>query len=94
MNTLLSALISFSMLMLVLHTVDDSTKRKLVGYINPFDVTMHVLIFTMSGEASSAKLAAQLAGVMVTITLRTWRHLYGFERLGWNGWTRYAGRLT
>jgi hypothetical protein len=94
MATFLSALISFSMLMLVLHTVDDATKRRLVGYINPFDVAMHITIFAMSGEASHAKLAAQLAGVMVTITLRTWRHLYGYERLGWSGWTRYAGVLT
>jgi hypothetical protein len=89
-----SSCISFFMLLLILHNVDDATKRRLVGYINPFDVCMHILIFVMSGEASDAKVAAQLAGVMVTITLRTWRYLYGYERLTWKGWERWPGRIT
>lgn len=94
METILSALISFSVLFVILHFVEPATKRRLVGYINPFDLTMHLLIFTMSGDASSAKLSAQLAGLMVTIYLRTYRHLYGFERLTLNGWVRTPGAWT
>ena len=104
---LFSAFISLFMLLLVLHNVDMHTKLRLVGYINPFDVAMHVTIFAMSGAASDAKVAAQLAGIMVTIVLRTWRRWYGFERLEvdpeYDGrwfkvfhlkWTRYAGTRT
>lgn len=92
----LSALISFGVIALVLHYVEPSSKRKLVGYINPFDLTMHFLIFTMSGEASHAKLAAQLAGVMVTIYLRSYRHFYGYERWSWSKlkWLRTPGAWT
>ena len=71
--------------------LSPATKRKLVGLGLLTDITCHVILQTMFGGDANGRAGLLLAGVLINVSMHTYRKLYGYETLSGK---RYAGRLT
>lgn len=71
--------------------LSPKAKRKLVGMGLVTDITCHVILQTMFGGDANGRAGLLLAGVLINVSMHTYRKLYGWETLSG---TRYAGRLT
>ena len=69
--------------------------RRLVGYAGWVDLAMHGTILTLFlGTSTMGLLQAEAAGIMVSLYLRLYRRLFGYERIVGARWVRYGGLLT
>lgn len=69
-------------------------KRRVVGYGLLADILVHIILQTMFGGDANGRVGLLLAGVLINVTMHSYRWLYGFERLSTSGWKRYAGVRT
>lgn len=68
-----------------------SVKRKAVGLGLITDITCHVLLQSMFAGTGEERVGMLLAGILINVSMHTYKKLYGYETLGGK---RYAGRLT
>jgi hypothetical protein len=95
MSIVFAALISFLGLSLLVTHLGHRGVRRIVGYAGWVDLTLHVsVIWLFMGTSTLGLLQAEACAIMVTLSLRLYRYLLGYERLSTRGWVRYAGRWT
>lgn len=68
-----------------------ATKRRIVGMGLFADITVHAVLQGMFGGDASGRAGLLLAGVLINITMHMYRRYKGWEKLGYNGWTRFNG---
>lgn len=71
--------------------LSPKTKRKLVGMGLVTDIAVHALLQSMFAGTGEERVGMLLAGILINLTMHTYKKLYGWETLGGK---RYAGRLT
>ena len=80
-------------------------RRRIVGYGFLTDVSVHIILQYMFGDDANGRAGLVIAGVMINVTMHTYRWLRGYERYirphkDKDGnyvkgrWARYAGTLT
>lgn len=95
MSIIFAALISFCGVALLATHLGHQGVRRIVGYCGWVDLVMHIgVIWLFMGTSTLGLLQAEACAVMITLTLRTYRRLLGYERLTFNGWQRFAGKWT
>lgn len=95
MSVLAAALVSFFSLVLISWHLSPRAVRRIVGYPLIVDLLLHgTVIYVFYGTSTLGLLQAELSAIFVSITLRIYRKLYGWEQLHGARWVRYAGRLT
>lgn len=95
MSVLAAALISFFSLMLITWHLNPTTKRRLVGYALQIDIILHgSIIYLFMGTSTLGLLQAELSAIFISVAIRIYRKLYGFERFERFSWVRYAGTRT
>ena len=70
------------------------TRRRLVGMGLVADITVHAVLQLMFGGDAQGRAGLLLAGVMINLTMHTYRWLVGYEKFTAAGWVRYPGVLT
>ncbi|HRP74558.1 MAG TPA: hypothetical protein PKZ27_03125 [Rhodocyclaceae bacterium] len=92
MGTALAMYLSFLFLS---SWLSPTIKRRAVGLGLVTDITVHVVLQTMFGGDANGRAGLLLAGIMINLTMHAYRWWYGYETLGWRGWTLHApARLT
>jgi hypothetical protein len=92
---LVAALITFSVIVLLLTNLGAHWVRRVVGYAAVTDVIVHgTILYLFLGTSTLGLLQAEAAGLMFSFWLRYYRWAWGYERLTSGGWVRYAGRFT
>lgn len=95
MSILIAALISFFSVALLLSHLSPSMVRRIVGYCGWVDLLLHgTVIYLFMGTSTLGLIQAEASAIMFSLALRSYRYFKGYERLTWDGWKRYAGRLT
>lgn len=90
-----AAAVTFVGILLLLAHLPSHWARRLAGYAGPVDLLLHgALIYMFIGTSTTGLLQAEAAGICVSLLVRTYRWLLGYEKLSYKGWTRYAGVLT
>lgn len=90
-----AALISFFAVVLICWHLSPRAMRRLVGYPLIIDVLMHgTVIYVFYGTSTLGLLQAELSAIFISLSIRGYRSLYGWERMHGTRWVRYAGRLT
>lgn len=90
-----SAAVTFVGLLLLLAHLPPQWARRLAGYAGPADVLLHgALLYMFLGKSATGLIQAEAAGICVSLTIRMYRWLLGYEKLTRSGWQRYAGLLT
>lgn len=94
MSVIGAALITFFAMALLAWHFAPSTKRKVAGYALLCDIVVHgTVIYMFFGTSTLGLMQAELSAIFFTITLRTYRYLFGYERLVRGRWVQYAGVL-
>ena len=87
--------VTFVGILLLLAHLPPYWARRVAGYAGPIDLFLHgALIYMFIGTSTFGLLQAEATGVLISLTIRTYRWLLGYERLTRKGWKRFAGRLT
>jgi hypothetical protein len=95
MSILIAALISFFSVSLLLSHLSQTAVRRIVGYCGWVDLLLHgTVIYMFMGTSTLGLIQAEASAIMFSLSLRLYRWMRGYERLTWNGWKRYAGRLA
>ena len=90
-----AAAVTFVGILLLLAHLPSQWARRLAGYAGPVDVLLHgAVIYIFIGTSTTGLLQAEAAGICVSLLVRTYRWLLGYERLTKRGWNRFAGVLT
>lgn len=92
---ILAAFVSFFAFYLLLRHLDAKLMRRLLGYVAWFDVTLHLMIFTLFMGTVSGLLQAEAAGIMFSLYLRFRRWGWGYSRFHWRTrtWMRTVGHF-
>lgn len=69
-------------------------KRRLVGMGLLTDISVHIVLQTLFGGDAGGRVAMLFAGILINVTMHSYRHLLGYEKLTTAGWVRYSGMLT
>lgn len=69
-----------------------ATKRKVVGAGLWADITVHVVLQGMFGGDAQGRAGLLLAGVLINLTMHTYRKYAGWETLSFEGWKRFDGQ--
>lgn len=95
MFMILAALISFLSFALLMTHFGPHVMRRICGYAMFVDFALHgTIIFMFFGTSTLGLLQAEAAGIMCSLGLRSYRWLFGYEKLSVKGWVRYAGVMT
>lgn len=87
--------VTFVGILLLLAHLPPQLARRLAGYAGPVDVLMHgALLYMFIGTSTLGLIQAEAAGICVSLLVRTYRWLLGYEKLSRRGWQRFAGVLT
>lgn len=74
--------------------LSPQTRRRLVGAGLFADITVHLILQGMFGGDAEGRAGLLLGGILINITMHTYRWLKGYEKLTAQGWVRYPGVLT
>lgn len=66
--------------------VSPTIKRRAVGYGFIADIAMHITLQAMFGDDASGRGGMVLAGVLINLTMHTYRYFHGYET-----WSRSTG---
>jgi hypothetical protein len=92
MSVIGAALISFFGIVLLSWHLSRSTMQRVVGYAGFIDVTLHgSVIFLFIGTSTLGLMQAELSAIFFTLSLRAYRHLYGYQRFQRMRWVTYSG---
>lgn len=99
MSVLGAAIISFFSFMLLATHLSRFQLRRLAGYAMWIDITLHGgVIFLFIGTSTLGLMQAELAAIMFSCSLRTYRYLFGYSRLVRDGmllrWKTVNGRVA
>lgn len=95
MSVLAAALISFFSLALISMHLSPQSRRRIVGYALWIDIILHGgVLYMFMGTSTLGLLQAELSAIFISLAIRLYRKLYGFERFKKLRWVRYAGTLT
>lgn len=82
MDIVSAAFVSLFALIAVSWHMQRSTLRKFVGYAFALDLFVHISVFALfMGTSTLGLLQAELMAIFFTITVRTYRYLFGYSRL-------------
>lgn len=65
------------------------TRRRIVGFGLFADITVHAVLQSMFGGDADGRAGLLLAGVLINLTMHTYRRFKGWEKLSMDGWTRF-----
>jgi hypothetical protein len=95
---LILACVTFTGIMLIASHLEAQTLRRLVGYKLQVDIVLHGCIIVLFHSTFAGLMQAEFAGIMISISLRLYRHFMGYETLERIGaklvWKRHEGTLT
>lgn len=92
MSVLAAALISFFSIVLITWHMKPCTKRRIVGYALWIDICLHgAVLYMFMGTSTLGLLQAELSAIFVSLAIRAYRSLKGYERFERMRWVRYAG---
>ncbi len=92
---LFAAAVTFASLLLLLAHLPRQWSRRFAGYAGPVDLLLHgTLLYMFIGTSTTGLIQAEAAGVCVSLLIRAYRWLFGYEKFGRRGWKRFAGALT
>ena len=74
--------------------LSPQTRRRIVGFGLLADIATHAILQTLFSGTGEERVGMLFGGILVNLTMHTYRWLQGYEKLGWNGWVRYAGVRT
>lgn len=95
MSVLAAALISFLGFGLLALHLKRRTLMRIAGYAMWFDIVVHgSVIYLFMGTSTLGLLQAELSAIFMTIALRTYRVLIGYQRYEAWTWVSYTGLLT
>lgn len=99
MSVLGAAIISFFSFMLLATHLDRTQLRRLAGYAMWIDIILHgSVIYLFIGTSTLGLMQAELAAIMFSMSLRTYRYMFGFSRLERKGlrlrWHTQPGRIA
>lgn len=95
MSVLAAALITFFGFGLLCTHLRPHWLRRIAGYAMWFDIIVHcTVIYLFMGTSTLGLMQAELSAIMFTVALRSYRWLFGFEKLRGFKWVRYTGKLT
>jgi hypothetical protein len=95
MTMLSAAAVTFAGLLLLLGHLPSHWARRLAGYAGLLDLLLHgALLCMFLGTSTVGLLQAEAAGICVSLFIRIYRRLLGYEKLTRRGWRRHAGLLT
>lgn len=83
MGTAFAMYIAF---ILLVTWLPSTWKLRAVGYGLATDITVHVVLQTMFGGDANGRAGLLLAGVLINLTMHTYRYVYGYERLERQGY--------
>lgn len=92
MNVLTIAFAMWVAMLFFSSWLSPSTKRRVVGMGLIADITVHAVLQGMFGGDADGRAGLLLAGVMINITMHVYRKYAGWEKLGFDGWTRFDGQ--
>jgi len=97
MSVLAAGLITYLSIFLLTRHLSSLQLRRIAGYAGWCDLLLHgTILYIFMGTSTLGLLQAELSGLMISVTLRAYRHLNGYERfvLARMCWVRYAGTRT
>lgn len=97
MSVLAAALITYFSIFLMTRHLSPLQLRRMAGYAGWFDLLLHgTILYVFMGTSTLGLLQAELSGLMISISLRGYRHFNGYERFVFARmrWVRYAGTRT
>lgn len=86
MGTALAMYLSF---LLLCRWIPPHWRRRCVGYGLFSDITVHVILQGLFGGDAAGRAGLLLAGVLINLTMHTYRSKCGYEKLTLDGWQRY-----
>jgi len=85
------AAVTFTGIWLLTGHLTEQTKRRIAGRAALVDVCLHASIVILFHRTFAGLMQAEMAGIMVTMYMRTWRKWYGYEYRKAGRWVRVLG---
>lgn len=68
-------------------------KRRVVGYGFVSDISVHIVLQSLFGGDSAGRVGMLFAGILINVTMHTYRYFCGYEKLKSGKWTRFTGLI-
>ena len=89
-----AALITFFAMFAMTWHLSRSTCQRIAGYALLVDITVHgTVLWLFLGKSTLGLMQAELSAIFVTLAIRGYRYLYGYQRLHGTTWMLYPGML-
>jgi hypothetical protein len=86
MSVIGAAIITFFAFSLLCLHLSRTQLRRVAGYAAWFDVTIHTTVIVLFlGTSTLGLMQAELSAIMFSLSLRMYRYLFGYSRLGRKG---------
>lgn len=83
---MINGIVMWISFMILWSWIPTNWKRRIVGYGFAADIAVHVILQGLFGGDGEGRIAMLFGGVLINLTLKTYRKIWGCQKLTAEGW--------